>query len=478
VRSDDARPTAGSDPRDAAARDPGRPRRGLALALVWVGLALMGIASLRVGQYTLGDGLVLLVGALVVTQLLTGDRRGLAPARARRSSQLVLVGTLLLLVAGTLSSFGSWDPQASLLIIARVAYLTLVWFWILRAVTPNRAAIDTLLSGWRIGVVIVAMSATLGELGLAAASTENAEGRQTAFSGHPNDLAGFLVIAVPLVVLGLPRREGISRRRRVTWQIVLTGLVFYGISTSGSMTGFASGFVALVATYAITALIPSSERRRRHPLAIMLGIMVAIGGVIALANSDLPVVERYERFESGDSYVTGSAETRGQLNEAVLGSFDKWLVTGVGMDFESVYATGFFSERLSGGIHNMYLKVLLEAGLPALIGLLLIIGATFRAAFMLVVNTRGTRLYPVAVAATASMIGACTFANFGPILYQRYFWLPMAIVWCLWSVRREELARGNADAIAGRQASRGASGAGDGGQPGGQPQLGAQPGGR
>jgi O-antigen ligase len=91
----------------------------------------------------------------------------------------------------------------------------------------------------------------------------------------------------------------------------------------------------------------------------------------------------------------------------------------------------------------MYLKVLLETGLPGLIGLVVIIGATMRAALLLVINTRRTELYPVAVALTASTIGGCTFAFFGPILYHRFYWLPMALTWCLWAIRREELRAGH-----------------------------------
>ena len=86
----------------------------------------------------------------------------------------------------------------------------------------------------------------------------------------------------------------------------------------------------------------------------------------------------------------------------------------------------------------MYLKVLLEAGLPALVGLLVVLGATLRAAIRLVVHTRHGPLYPVAVALTASFGTACVFANFGPILYHRFFWLPTALVWCLWAVCRAE----------------------------------------
>lgn len=404
-------------------------------------MTTMGFNTLRVGQFAISDGIFLVVIGIVVAQLLSGSRHGLAPARSRRTSQLVLVGSVVLLTAGTLSSFGSWNPGASLLIAVRVGYLTLVWFWILRAVTPTRVALDTLLRGWRTGVVIVATAALLDHFGLIGISAENAEGRQTAFFGHPNDLAGFLVAALPLFILGLPGGPEDTDRRGLVSRFAVIGLLVYTLSNTGSITGMVSAAVAAAATLGLMALFPSGgrRRRRRNPLAYMVMAVAVILALGYLTTLDLAVFERYERYESGDAYLTGSAGTRGQLNQAVIGSFDQWLITGVGFDSESVFATGFFDERLSGGIHNMYLKVLLEAGLPAMLGLVMIIGATLRAAILLMINTRRTALHPVAISLTASTIGACTFANFGPILYQRFFWVPMALIWCLWAIRREEL---------------------------------------
>ena len=123
------------------------------------------------------------------------------------------------------------------------------------------------------------------------------------------------------------------------------------------------------------------------------------------------------------------------------------------MDETSVFAAELTEDAIrTGGVHNMYLKVLFEAGLPALIGVLVIQLATFRCAFRLVIHSRDTALYPVAVGLTGAAAGACFFALFGPILFQRYFWLPIGMIWCLWALRREELRRQSAAAVAEAQA--------------------------
>jgi O-antigen ligase len=407
-------------------------------------MATIGLNVVRIAGYPLSDFIFLAMAGVMFVKLAVGDESGMAPPTARRSSQYVMLGSVILLTAGVLSSFQSWNPGESLTVVARLGYITLLWFWMMRAVTPTRRALNVLLSGWRAGIMLIAVVTILAEVGALNIGIDNPEERQTAFSTHPNNLAGYLLVGLPLLMMSLPRRPQHTQKRRSLVRLAAVGLVMYAITTTGSMTGFLAAVVAIVVTIAVTLLIPpvESAQRRVHPLAVMAGTVVVAIGVGLLASSDLPVVERFERLEEGDAGVTTSAQHRGRLNAAVIDRFDDWLIVGVGLDHASVNASGITNDvTVTGSVHNMYLKVLFEAGLPALIGLMIILGATMRAALMLVVNTRDTELYPVAVAALASVIAAFAFAFFGPILFERYFWLPVAIVWCLWALRREELRR-------------------------------------
>lgn len=423
---------------------PGRraPRRtvGLALALGWLGMATLGLNVVRIGGFALSDGIFFVLGTVLVVKLLLGDDGDLAPARARGPSQLVMGGSIILLTAGVLATFGSWGPTASLLIVVRLGYLTLVWFWMLQAITSSRRALDVLLSGWRAGVVVVASLASLGQLGIVHLGHENAEGRQMVFYGHPNDLAGYLLVAAPLVVLSLPRKPGQSALHRGVVWVALVALLGYAITTTGSITGLLGATVGTLAVYAIPALFPvgRQQRRSKHPLTILAGAMVALLGIVLVARSNLPVVERIQRLDSGDKGVESSVSSREQTNQVIIDSFDKRLVFGVGLDQGSVFAAAG-EDAIQVGAHNMYLKVLYECGLPGLIGLLVILGATFRAAVLLLRNTRSSALYPVVVALTASTLSACVFATFQPTLFHRFFWLPIALLWCVWHLRRQEL---------------------------------------
>jgi hypothetical protein len=55
-----------------------------------------------------------------------------------------------------------------------------------------------------------------------------------------------------------------------------------------------------------------------------------------------------------------------------------------------------------------------------------------------VLNTRGTDLYPTAVALLGSLVTVNVFALFQPLFVQRYYWLPIALVGVLWALRRQD----------------------------------------
>ena len=96
----------------------------------------------------------------------------------------------------------------------------------------------------------------------------------------------------------------------------------------------------------------------------------------------------------------------------------------------------------------MHLKLLHESGLPALVGLWIIIYAIGRQAVRLVVVNRGTALFGASLALLGGFVAVNVSAMFGPTAYARHFWLPFAMIGCLWTVRRRELDQSAAEARA------------------------------
>jgi O-antigen ligase len=168
----------------------------------------------------------------------------------------------------------------------------------------------------------------------------------------------------------------------------------------------------------------------------------SIVGLVALFTSDLPVVERFTRYTSGDAAVNYSVESREERNSQVIQRFDESLVVGQGFGSYNPDDPGAAE---AAGAHNMFFRFIFQAGLPGLVGVLVILLFTLQHGIRLLVNTRGDPLQPTAIALLAAFVGANTFAMFQPTEYQRYYWVTAAMIGVLWSVRRTELREQAAD---------------------------------
>jgi hypothetical protein len=415
-------------------------RDSVALYVAMAGIALMGFNRTRLADMPVSD-LVFMVAAVAIAMgLLAGRTSRLATPRARRSSPPVLIGTILFLTAGTVSAFQSWDSGRSVTVMLRFAWVTLGWFWVLRSVVVDRAALAKLLGAWRVMVLFNSAVVVLGNLHILQWGGLHGSGnRQVGFFDEPNDLAGLLVVGLPLILLGVPRppESGPLRGRDLLVRGIPSVLVIYGVATTGSMSAFLAAVVGGVTMIAAVVVArPPRTRRPRSPLLPMVVVAGAVAGVALLAASDVPVVERFTEFNSGDQATVASVASRGERNDIIIERFDSLLVVGEGFGgFDPTDQR----EVLAGGAHNMIMLTVLQAGLPGVVGLLTILFFSVRNAMRLVVNTRGTDLHPVAVSLLASVVTATTFAMFQPTLYHRYYWLPIGLIGALWSLRRQEL---------------------------------------
>jgi O-antigen ligase len=329
-----------------------------------------------------------------------------------------------------------------MMVVVRLGWILLGLFWVLRTVAPDRERLMKLLTSWRWMIMLNSAIAVTGQLGLTHFSAANAENRQSGFYDQPNEFAGLLVIGIPLFLMGVPRtKEYKTDGQELFARAWRTAFVVYAVATTGSMTNILAASVGL-----LVVLLAGGWRHMRRPghawsspLLPMVVLLVAALGLVALANSDLPVVERFTRYTSGDNYVNGSVNERKSLNSEVTAHFDELLVVGRGFSSITFDDRGRDDTKDTLATHNMYLLLLLQAGLPALVALVLILGVTANHGMRLANHTRGSPLHPVAIALLASFASANTFALFQPTQYQRYFWLPAAFIGVLWAIRREEV---------------------------------------
>lgn len=432
-----------SAPTRARVRSTSASQLRLPLATAALGIVLIAFNRVEIATLPISDLVFFGLAGVIWLLMLTGRADRFAPSRFRRSSPRILTASIVLVLFATISSFRSWDPADSMNTVVRLGYLTMLWFWMLRCLSVNRRAIAVLLRAWRWGVVITSVAVILANAGAFKLGVPNAEGRQTGWFGHPNDLGGYLAVSIPLFVMAAPVAVTERQQLRALRRPVMLGVVVFALSTAGSMSAFlgaAAGTLAAGLTYLLTSDSAVGRRRATHPLKLASLVLLGVVGLVALARTDTPLVQRFTRLGEGDAYVSGSIDSRTDGNEQVINSFDQVLVLGRGLDSAAQQDLD-----LEIGVHNMYLKLVYETGFIAAFALLLILVFTLHQAWRLLLNTRSTMLHRDICAVLGAIVAAVVFANFQPTTIHRYFWLPIAMIQCYWTLRRSELASGQTE---------------------------------
>jgi len=378
--------------------------------------------------------------------MLGGERRRIAPTAVRQTPRLHFMGSLVFLTFGVLTSFWSLNVFSSAAEVTRYGWVLLGWSWFLRAITIDRVVIARLVTAFKITVLINCGGAILGSMGVVDLSSGGLHGdRQTAFYNHPNQLGLILAIALPIFVLDVPRRSA-DRKPASPWtRLVLSGIVLVALGTTGSMGGLMGGVAGVgVALFLARGATPANRRRFR-PVSVMAMIAIGAFAVVTFIESDSPVIERITKYGEGDAGVNTSVNTRKQFAEFAIGRIGDSMIVGVGLDKESAFE---YTTQRDGLNHNMYLSVLYTAGLPALVGLLLILLAAFRYALDVIRASRSTELHPLAAALAAGLVAGAVASMSAPTSSERSFWFPVVMLGAIWAWRRRELWIADRSALA------------------------------
>ena len=230
-------------------------------------------------------------------------------------------------------------------------------------------------------------------------------GRIGAFSGNANANGGMVAFALPILVNALHHRT-IS----IKLALPCAAILFWGLLASASFTGFSAAMLALVIVFFVAN--PLKALKFGLPVALLMGAFLA---------TDPPLPAAFERrvagaLESGNLDEAGSYVGRANLNAEAWRVADDTMLIGLGVDgFRKVSSHG-------APVHNFPLIVLTEGGFAALAGLLLLIGALWSAALLAVRVNRYDGAMAVAV-----LTVFCVFTIAVPHMFSR-LWIGPVIL--------------------------------------------------
>ncbi|HAV43322.1 TPA: hypothetical protein DCX15_04830 [bacterium] len=201
--------------------------------------------------------------------------------------------------------------------------------------------------------------------------------------GHPNNLASYLVMALPLVLI-----PGLSKKRYI--------LVFFslGVGVSALILSTSLGGIA---AFGVSFLIFLLVRRKRLGLALLFAFVA-----LCIMRMDLiqKVIEGYSTMEPR-FYTWRHVFPQIFLDRPLVG-------TGLGVYSEVSRLYGTSNLILYGSTHNIYLRVLVELGSLGFIAFALFLFTLFRRAIFY--------LHCHSLYGLEGLLGGCIFSLLGVLL--------------------------------------------------------------
>ena len=400
----DARPEAVSD-----------PRLRLVRLAYYVGAASIGFLTVRPALgFTASDWIFLLSLVLLVLAMTVHDvpRDYLVPS-------VITVGVLLFAAGGLISTRDAVNAEESLLVVIRMLYLTLVWFWLGTVVLQTVEHVRNAMTAW-VCSAAVSSSGAIAQFfyGDVIPGGSLAWGRMTGFTPVFNNLGGLAATAfVPALMLAADSRR--------TWlRLVGMGsaaLISAGLLLSGSVGGMLAASAATVFWLAV----------RGVSLRLVVGFGAVVGSAFVLMTAtgvtDAPSpVDRISRVTSAEEAERG---TGGTFYTRLDGYSKAWNriyeqpLIGVGFDEDSV-------ENVLGddtAPHNILVNPWLTAGVLGLMGAVVLLYGAF-ACGLTTLKLSAARDRPVVTALLAALVAFIVFAMGEPILFVRYGWFPTALL--------------------------------------------------
>lgn len=370
--------------------------------LLYAGLFMSSMLSLRVGGFTFGD--FLLIGSLACVAL--GLRKPTVRGGGYRSI------AFLITIGGAISTWRSPHALASLLIIPRLLYLVTILPWQMRVLLGSHKRYARAALWWVAGAALCGFGTILqsrfGANVIPGADVTNA-GRYSGFAQHVSDTGAITAVAFAYCFGGL----GSSRSLRWRGRLALAGglaCTGVGVLLSGSVSGLLS-----IAVAALVVILRGGISVRRLAMIAIIGFATLIlsARVQTGTSNALSPWQRIQQVTSTDGAYNTSAS---RIDTDRLGwqGIARNPIAGVGLDG----ASGIVLDGLP--VHNLFLGAWYQGGVLLLIALGAATLRSGRAAF------RSSRRSVLGSQVVAAYVATVTFSLTAPSDYNRYYWVPMA----------------------------------------------------
>lgn len=391
----------------AATRD--TPLRVASRTAYVIGLALMGVQLVRPALgLTLSDAFFLLatLGAAI---LVVRERTVLSTIYP----PLLLVGAVLFATGTAISTIGVASPGDSLVQLVKFLFIIIGWFG---------AGVILLDAPRHVVLAVVAWVATVAANGVAALiqlgfgdvipGATAAWGRMAGLTDHFNDLGGSAGIAVPAAIMLAVSASG--WRSAAAW--VACGLVGIGLFLSGSVGGVVAAVLGSLALLA-TGRVPIG---RKTLVVGTAGLFVALVGAAVL--STIGVQTPLARIDVAAG-AGGTFASRVQTYEQALWSIGLDPIVGQGLA-QGPTRTGY-------EVHSLLLGAWYQTGIVGMLGIFLIVVGGVATAIVAARRHSEPPFSLVVAGLVGSYAGFLVLGLAQPILYQRYAWVPLALLLAL-----------------------------------------------
>ncbi|MCE4092868.1 O-antigen ligase family protein [Priestia megaterium] len=332
------------------------------------------------------------------------------------------VGLVLFLIGATLSIFNSVLPIQSLSKVLRLVFIITVWFTLSIKLLNTEQKVFKMLLLWVLSIAFNGLIAVL-QLKWEIPLTTNHYGRMSAFTGHVSDLGGMTSVAwIPALMLATT----VKSRKSVIYYVLLL-LVGLGVILSGSV----SGMIAISLGTFIWMFISRPNFKFLFVLFVMATSIVAL----FLYQEANGYVTPLSRFESTTSLAAndenGTLMSRAVTYQAAFEVIKENPFVGVGYDeISNKTVTGF-------PVHNLYLAAWFEGGIIALLGMMIMTVTILYLGVYATKNAPSKLHYNLSLGLLISFACALVFGMTAPILYQRYIWMPAALILPLYKLARD-----------------------------------------